>query len=228
MIIDDTMEEDYVKLQAAIEIVRSFNKIDRWRQKERELQQSGATNKEIQEISKLREAEMKSITSFSKDHGFAERYTIKKNKGAGTLTGCMNEMKESFYQEGLVDFYGVKTCKEMQEAANLSINAIVSELNLGENELYGMVQKQADTIRKLRGQLDETTEKLRLTNIKLKETQLIQKAKEEGVYDIDELEENEENNSTVEQEQGETIEELISSLRNTEDAGDDDGNKCNI
>jgi hypothetical protein len=224
MIIDDTMEEDYVKLQAAIEIVRSFNKIEKWRRKERELELEGADTKQIQELTKLRNEEMKSITSFSKDHGFAERYTNKKNKGAGTLTGSMNEMKEAHYQEGLVDYYGVKTCKEMQEAADLSIQAIMKQLALGENELYGMVQKQADTIRKLYRQVDDLTENLRQANIKIKEQILIDKAKAEGTYDIEEFEDEiEEEVDSNSQPQGETLDTIMEQLRDSNWIGDEDG-----
>lgn len=224
MIIDDTMEEDYVKLQAAIEIVRSFNKIEKWRRKERELELEGADTKQIQELTKLRNEEMKSITSFSKDHGFAERYTNKKNKGAGTLTGSMNEMKEAHYQEGLVDYYGVKTCKEMQEAADLSIQAIMKQLALGENELYGMVQKQADTIRKLYRQVDDLTENLRQANIKIKEQILIDKAKAEGTYDIEEFEDEiEEEIDSNSQPQGETLDTIMEQLRDSNWIGDEDG-----
>jgi hypothetical protein len=213
LMIDESMEDDYVKLQAAIEIVRSFQKIERLREKEQLLEQEGASSKELKEISALRNDELKQITNFSRDHGFAERYTIKKSKGAGTLTGCMNEMKENLYEPSLVNYYGVKTCKEMQETANISMESIFKQINLTENEVYDMLQTQTRRITDLTRQLDDLKEELRLTTIELKKQELMAKAKEKGIEnDMDDINQIEDENNPLELNL-----ELTSSKNETED-----------
>lgn len=188
LMIDDSMSEDFVKLQAAIEIVRGFQRIEKLRRREQEMESAGATPKEILEITKMRTAELKQITDFSKDHGFAARFAQKKAKGAGTLTGCMNDMKESYYEDGLVNYYDVKTCKEMQEAANMSMEAIFKQIALSDNDTYKMIQTQTERIRKLTREVDDLKEQLRKKEIEIKRKELIAEAMKKGVYE----EENEE------------------------------------
>lgn len=184
--------EDFIKLQAAAEVVRGFQRIEDLRKKEMEMTQEGKTPKEIAEVTKLRTAELKSVIDFCKDNGFSEKYGINKNKGVGTLTGMMNEMKNSYYEDGLVNYYNVKTCKEMQEAADMSMEAVFKQLNLGENETYTMIQTQTKRIMALQKELDDTKEQLRLKEVELKEAELIERAKADGSWDEDLDEEDEE------------------------------------
>ena len=195
LMIDESMSEDFVKLQAAIEIVRSFQRIKELREEEQQMKLDGATPKAISDVSSLRKKEMDQITQFSKDHGFAEAYRSKKAKGAGTLTGCMNEMREKFYEDGLVNYYNVKTCKEMQETAQMSIEAIFSQIGLNENEAWQMVATQSKRIMALDAEVLELKEKLRLKEIEIKSIQLTEKARKEGHLETNDIENEEENNT---------------------------------
>ena len=117
--------------------------------------------------------ELKNITDFSNSNGFSERYARNKAKGAGTLTGIMNEMRERQFEDGLVDYYGVLTCKEMQETANMSFKAIFAQIGMSDNEAWGIVQKQTTRIKKLQDELLDTKEALRRKEIELKKAELI-------------------------------------------------------
>ena len=100
------------------------------------------------------------------------------------------------FEEGLVDYYGVLTCKEMQEVANMSFKAIFEQIGMTDNEAWGIVQKQTVKIKKLQDDLMETKEKLRQREIELKKAELIYKAKKykaEMEEDFDEEEFNKEN-----------------------------------
>lgn len=183
LMIDEAMSDDLMKLKAAIEIVRSYQKIEHLRRQEQELEKNGATTKEISDIANMRNKELQQITVFSRDNGFGDKYATKKSKGAGTLTGCMNEMKEKNYEDGLVNFYGVKTCKEMQDVANMSMEAIFSQLSLTENEAFQMVAKQTKRIEALQEELEKTKETLRYKEIEIKRLQLLYKARKNGVIE---------------------------------------------
>lgn len=193
LMIDESMSEDFVKLQAAIEIVRSFQRIKELREEEQELKAAHEPAQSIKALSDLRAKELDQITKFSKDHGFAEAYRTKKAKGAGTLTGCMNEMREKYYEDGLVNFYNVKTCKEMQETANMSIEAILSQISLSDNDAWQMVAEQSKRLIAQGEQIMELKEKLRQKEIEIKTLQLTEQARKEGTLEISDvnLEENE-------------------------------------
>ena len=193
LMIDESMSEDFVKLQAAIEIVRSFQRIKELREEEQELKAANEPAQSIKALSDLRAKELDQITKFSRDHGFAEAYRTKKAKGAGTLTGCMNEMREKYYEDGLVNFYNVKTCKEMQETANMSIEAILSQISLSDNDAWQMVTEQSKRLIAQGEQIMDLKEKLRQKEIEIKTLQLTEQARKEGTLEVSDanLEENE-------------------------------------
>ena len=196
LMLDESMSEDFVKLQAAIEIVRSFQRIKELRDEEQKLKEEGESPQAIKALSELRAKELNQITKFSKDHGFAEAYRTKKAKGAGTLTGCMNEMREKFYEDGLINYYNVKTCKEMEETARMSIEAIFSQIGLNDNEAWQMVSEQSKRIIAFEAEILELKEKLRQKEIEIKTIQLTEKARKEGTLeDSYEVIDNEFNNS---------------------------------
>lgn len=191
LMIDDTMQEDLLKLKAAVEIVCGLHEIERLRQKQIEMEQNEASESEIKAVVARRNSELQQITKFAQDNGFSERYASKKAKGAGTLTGIMNEMREKQFEDGLVDYYGVLTCKEMQETANMSFKAIFAQIGMSDNEAWGIVQKQTTRIKKLQDELLDAKEALRRKEIELKKAELIYKAKKMKAEMYDEDDEDE-------------------------------------
>lgn len=179
IMMDEAMQDDYVKLSAAIEVVRSFHKIEEWRKKVKLLEKGEGKINEIKELSTLKKNELELITKFSRDHGFAERYGQKKAKGAGSLSGCMQEMKETYYENGILNLYDIKTSESMKKSAEMSIEAIFKQLSLGENDSYHMLKKQTEKIRTLQQELDKTQEQLRLANIKIEGKKLLDKQKKD-------------------------------------------------
>ena len=171
-ILDEEMENDFIKQQAALEIVRSFQKIDRIRKEEIKVEKTDMTSSRLKELSDLRKKEFEVLSKISADQGFSVKFGLKKSRGAGTLTGVMNEMTQKHYQPSLVNYYDVATCKEMQEVANMSVEAIFKQLSLGENELYDITKAQTERILSLQRDLDKALEDLRQANIQLEEIRL--------------------------------------------------------
>lgn len=177
LMIDETMSEDLLKLKAAVEIVCGLHEIERLRQRQMELEQSEASEAEIKAVVARRNSELQQITKFAQDNGFSERYATKKAKGAGTLTGIMNEMKEKMYEDSLVNYYDVVTCKELQHVADMSFEAIFKQIGLSDGECWEMLHKQTERLRKLTEELRETQEELRKARIQNKKTELLYKAR---------------------------------------------------
>jgi len=94
-ILDTDMQFDFTKMQAAIQIVTGFWKIREFDKMYAKLRAENASTSELKNISDLKTKEMQTITKFTQDHGFAERYAASKAKGEGTLTGIMEKMNES-------------------------------------------------------------------------------------------------------------------------------------
>lgn len=214
---DETMQEDLLKLKAAVEIVCGLHEIERLRKKQIEMEQNEASDAEIKAIVNRRNSELQQITKFAQDNGFSERYATKKAKGAGTLTGIMNEMREKHFEEGLVDYYGVLTCKEMQEVANMSFKAIFEQIGMTDNEAWGIVQKQTTRIKQLQGDLSKTKEKLRQKEIELKRAELIYKAKKyKAEMEEDYFDDEEEDNEIVEETIDNDLENYLNNIQSEE------------
>lgn len=174
--IDDAMEDDFIKLKAALEIVLSFNKIEKWRKKIAILEnKKDPPMAEIKALSQLRDAERKNITEFCRDNGFSQRYAQSKAKGSGTLTGIMDQMREKQYENGLLNMYDIETSESINQAAEASIKAIFNQLTFGDNEKYLIVQQQRETIVKLEKETKRLAEELRKSRIEVERMKLEKK-----------------------------------------------------
>ena len=175
--LDDAMEDDYVKSRGALEVVRSFNRIEKLGNTITAMEKAEEDLSKIQKVVEFKAKERASVTAFCKDNGFAASYGTKKAKGAGTLSGIMNEMNEKQYERGILNRFDIATSQSIQQAADASVKAIFEQLNIGGNETYTIIQNQNDAIRTLEKKLRETEEELRRANCKIVEMKLKYKQK---------------------------------------------------
>lgn len=183
--LDQGMEMDQVKMQAAVQIVISFLKVREFNKLYRKKESEGASVTELKGISELQAKELKTITDFSKDNGFSERYANAKSKGENSFTGIMNKMDEAKYENALINKYDIETSTTIQQAANASMEAIMKQLSLGEAEVWQTCQQQLKIIEDLRRENSKITEDLRTTKYELAKIKLLDKAKEQGTLDED-------------------------------------------
>ena len=185
MMIDESMEEDFVKLRAALEIVRSFNKMDKWNKEIKELTNCGSDDaevwKQIKSIQELKDRELKTISEFSKAHGFDSKSSQSKARGAGTLSGVMKEMDEKQYEKGILNEYDIRTSESIAQAAEASMKAIFDQLSIGNNESFKIIQDQRDELVKLKKQCRKVEEENRILEEKLTRIKLEKEAKKNGV-----------------------------------------------
>lgn len=171
------MENDMVKLQAAIQIVQSFFRVREMNKKYRELEQNNASVTELKQLSDLKSKELKAITDFSKDNGFSERFATAKARGENTFTGIMKKMNEAKYEDALVNKYDIETSSTIQQAADASFKAIFNQLGMGESEVWKVAQEQLAELNKKIAENEELKEQLRLTKYELSKIKLEEKAK---------------------------------------------------
>ena len=131
---DDAMATDLVRQRAAIEIVKSFYRIDVIGQTIQELQatpQSMVDNaKVLKELIDQKSKETKMVTDFSKDHGFAERYQTAKAKGAGTLSSIVRDGFENHFDKLAVNRFDIETSNAMQQVADISAQSMFNQIQL--------------------------------------------------------------------------------------------------
>lgn len=178
--LDQGMEMDEIKLQAAIQIVTSYLRVRELTKKLREKEQEGASIQDLKGLSDLKEREMKAITTFSRDNGFGERYAVSKSKGENSFTGIMNKMDEMKYEDELVNMYDIQTSSTIQQAAEASFKAIMGQLSLGEAEVWQTCAEQLKEIEKLRRENLTLTEDLRKTKYELAKKNLIEETLAKG------------------------------------------------
>lgn len=170
--LDDAMEDDFVKSRGALEVVRGFNRIEKLGKKIAILEKEETEATIVQKYVDMKTKERASITAYCKDNGFASSYGTKKSKGAGTLSGIMSEMNEKQYERGILNRFDVKTSESIQQAANASVRAIFDQLNIGGNEQYTIIQQQRDQLSSLQKKLNQVEEDLRKANCKIVELKL--------------------------------------------------------
>lgn len=180
--IEPGMEQDGVKMQAAIQIVTSYLKIRELNEEYRRKQNENAPIAELSAISKLKKTELDSISAFARDNGFSERFATAKAKGENTFTGMLNKMNEDKFEDAILNKYDIATSATIQQAADASTKAIFHQLSLGESEVWKIAQDQLQELLKLRKDNDKLQEELRLARYDLAKNGLIKKAKEQGGY----------------------------------------------
>ena len=172
------MEMDGLKVQAAIQIVLSFSRIREYNETERRMIDNNASAGELKNLADLRNKQLQTITNYSRDNGFGEKYAISKAKGENTFTGIMSKMNEMKYEKGLVNKYDIETSATIEQAAEASFKAIISQLGLSEAEVYKTCQDQLKRLTELQRENSTLKENLRLAKMEIAEEKL-KKLKEE-------------------------------------------------
>ena len=177
--LESGMEMDGLKVQAAVQIVLAFSRIRELNERERRMMSGEGSVAELKNLADLKNKQLDTITKFSRDNGFRERYAQSRSKRENSFTGIMAKMGEQKYEKSLVNVYDIETSKTIQAAADASFRAIFSQLNMSEAEIYKTCGEQLKKLIRLQRDLDAAQEQLRLANTELARIRL-EKAKEES------------------------------------------------
>lgn len=174
---DEDIGEDSGKMNACIDMCRSILRLEKLNRRRAKMEKDDSVSvKDLKQMAELQASERKSIQQYQKDWGFNRKFDINKSHGSGTLTGIMKQLDDGMYEDALINAYDIKTSNAMQSAANASWKAIFEQLNLSDGEFQKIISEQRDTITKLRGELLDVKESLRLANIELKRHELEEQA----------------------------------------------------
>lgn len=163
---DETIAEDLSKSKAAIEIVRSYSRVDKISNTLQSLQANAdtmlANEKSIKMLTDQKKAELDAIMKLIKDNNLSEKYSGSKGKGAGTLTAMIRDMNDEGYDPSTVNKFDIDTAEGMKQVADISISAMCKQLNFTQADYADMVKEQAVIIRSMQETMRNQKEQFRL------------------------------------------------------------------
>ena len=172
------MELDGLKVQAACQIVLAFSRIRELNERERRMMSGDGSVAELKNLADLKNKQLDTITKFSRDNGFGERYAIAKAKGENSFTGIMAKMNEMKYEDAILNMYDIETSKSIEQAANTSFKAIFNQLSMSDAEYAKQCTEQLQRIQKLTREKDALQEENRKLKYEMTKRDLEEKAKE--------------------------------------------------
>lgn len=164
--IDEETKNDGMKMNAVIQIVQSFNQIQKLNDAINELssdtQKLNANNGTIKQhadtISKL----LSGANALAKDNGISLNYNNNKSKGQNTLTGKMKELNQIGFRSEKINMYDIDYCKGMQQVAEASAKAQVDQIGFDENVMSEINNIRRELVDDLQKQRDKAVERARL------------------------------------------------------------------
>ena len=172
------MELDGLKVQAACQIVLAFSRIRELNERERRMMSGDGSVAELKKLADLKNKQLDTITKFSRDNGFGERYAIAKAKGENSFTGIMAKMNEMKYEDAILNMHDIETSKSIEQAANASFKAIFNQLSMSDAEYAKQCTEQLQRIQKLTREKDALQEENRKLKYEMTKRDLEEKAKE--------------------------------------------------
>lgn len=170
--LDESTLEDSFKLPAVIEIVKSFNQIDKLNSA---LSSITADVKSVAQnvggIKSLMDTKgkmLKSVLDLAKDNGISVNHNNNKSKGSGTLSGIIKTLQEKGFSEVEANIFNIDTASGMKQVADISHRSILDQLQFDENDYAEMLAEQRSMINDLESKVHKLEEENRLLKIELK------------------------------------------------------------
>lgn len=175
--LDDSTLEDSFKLPVVIEIVKSFNQIDKINQVLAIItadinsmqNQTGAIKTLLETKGKI----YGSLLAMAKDNGISVNHSNNKSKGSGTLSGIIKQLQEKKFMEAEVNLFNIETCEGMRQVADISNQSILKQLQFDENDYVTMINEQRVLIQELSIKTIKLEEENRLLKIKIKDGDMV-------------------------------------------------------
>lgn len=164
--LDESTNEDELKLSAIIEIVQAFNQTERLNYAINQLQKSPDTmlnnTASIKAMADTKNKMFSSALALAKDNGISYINSNKNTKGADTWTGKTKELREMDLRGAEMNAFDIQTAQGIQQVAEASTNAILKELSLDENDYTDIIATQRTRLDNAIKELDAAKEEARI------------------------------------------------------------------
>jgi len=183
--IDEETKNDGMKMNAVIQIVKSFNQIskindaiDELSSDTMKLNNNNGTIKQLADtVSKL----LSGANALAKDNGISVNFNNSKSKGQNTLTGKMKELDLIGFRDAKINMYDIDYCQGMQQVANISCKAQVDQIGFDENVMNEISNIRRELVDSLQKERDKAVERARLLLVENKD--LKEFLKDKGLID---------------------------------------------
>lgn len=171
--IDEETKNDGMKMNAVIQIVKSFNQIskindaiDELSSDTMKLNNNNGTIKQLADtVSKL----LSGANALAKDNGISVNFNNSKSKGQNTLTGKMKELDLIGFRDAKINMYDIDYCAGMQQVANISCKAQVDQIGFDENVMNEISNIRRELVDSLQKERDKAVERARLLLVENKD-----------------------------------------------------------
>ena len=102
------------------------------------------------------------ILSYAKENGITQSKNNVKNKGEGTFSGLIAELRDKKIRPADINLFDIKTCEAFEKIAEISNGNIKKQLMLDENDYEAMVVQQKEMLELLQKNYDSLQEENRL------------------------------------------------------------------
>lgn len=171
--IDDETKNDGMKMNAIIQIVKSFNQIHKINDSIDELtvstQKLNSNNGTIKQLADTVSKLLSGANSLAKDNGISVNFNNNKSKGQNTLTGKMKELDLIGFRNAKINMYDIDYCKGMQQVAEISAKAQVDQIGFDENVMTEILNIRRELVNDLQSQRDKAVERARLLLVENKD-----------------------------------------------------------
>jgi hypothetical protein len=167
---DDTLSDGF-KLQSYIELAKGFNQVDKINRALAETMSNIADiatkGGGVKSLVDAKKTLLMSMMKLAQDNCISENYNKNKSKGAGTLSGILKELQNKKFNEAKVNLFDIETAKGIEQVAELSNKAILSQLKLDENDYNEMLSLQNQAYIKIQKENEKLIEENRVLREKI-------------------------------------------------------------
>ena len=171
--IDEETKNDGMKMNAVIQIVKSFNQIskindaiDELSSDTMKLNNNNGTIKQLADtVSKL----LSGANALAKDNGISVNFNNNKSKGQNTLTGKMKELDQIGFRDAKINMYDIDYCRGMQQVAEISAKAQIDQIGFDENVMDEIQSIRRELVESLTKERDKAVERARVLLVENKD-----------------------------------------------------------
>ena len=125
--IDEDAKQDGMKMRAIIQIVQTFNQVEKINDTlNKYVNDAADLHNNISSLDKLSGVINKLVSSanaLAKDNGISVNHNNNKSKGANTLSGKIKMLNEIGFRDAKINTFDIETCEGMLQVAELSEKA---------------------------------------------------------------------------------------------------------
>lgn len=157
---DSSITNDSHKLNTILNIVKLLLQLDKINKSINfELTQPQSQQRDVVGLVNIQKGIQLSIDRMAKENNISKSTTA---RGSDTLTGRMKQLGDEGFREAEVNMFSIEQCEQMQKLADISARAVISAINLEDNDYSLIVTEQRDELTKLYAKNKELEEQVRL------------------------------------------------------------------